>query len=51
MFGYAHIPQPKAVRFNAFCRDTLNPFLNFHREPPRVYRRLVGLSHATAADS
>jgi transposase InsO family protein len=31
MFGYAHIPQPKAVRFNAFCRDTLNPFLNFHR--------------------
>lgn len=31
LFGYAHIPQPQAARFNAFCRDTLNPFLNFHR--------------------
>ncbi len=31
LFGYAHIPQPQAARFNDFCRDTLNPFLNFHR--------------------
>jgi len=31
LFGYTHIPQPQAARFNAFCRDTLNPFLNFHR--------------------
>jgi len=31
LFGYAHIPQPQAARFNAFCRDILNPFLNFHR--------------------
>ena len=31
IFGYAHIPQPHAVRFNAFCRDHLNPYLNYHR--------------------
>jgi len=31
LFGYAHIPQHHANRFNTFCRETLNPFLNFHR--------------------
>ena len=31
LFGYAHIPQRHAVRFNTFCREYLNAFLNFHR--------------------
>jgi transposase InsO family protein len=31
LFGYEHIPQHHAVAFNTFCRDVLNPFLNFHR--------------------
>jgi len=31
LFGYAHIPQRHAVRFNTFCVEYLNPFLNFHR--------------------
>ena len=31
LFGYEHIPQHHAVRFNTFCREYLNPFLNFHR--------------------
>lgn len=31
IFGYAHIPQRFAALFNTFCRDYLNPFLNFHR--------------------
>jgi transposase InsO family protein len=30
-FGYAHIPQRHAGRFNTFCVEYLNPFLNFHR--------------------
>jgi transposase InsO family protein len=30
-FGYAHIPQRHAARFNTFCVEYLNPFLNFHR--------------------
>ena len=30
-FGYAHIPQRHAARFNTFCREYLNPFLNYHR--------------------
>jgi len=30
-FGYAHIPQRFATPVNAFCRDHLNPYLNFHR--------------------
>jgi hypothetical protein len=29
--GYAHIPQRHAAEVNAFCRDYLNPYLNFHR--------------------
>jgi transposase InsO family protein len=31
LFGYAHIPQHHAARFNTFCHEYLNPFLNFHR--------------------
>lgn len=31
LFGYTHIPQRHASRFNTFCREYLNPFLNFHR--------------------
>jgi hypothetical protein len=31
MFGYDHIPQHYATRFNTFCREYLNPFLNYHR--------------------
>ena len=30
-FGYVHIPQRHAARFNIYCREYLNPFLNFHR--------------------
>ena len=31
VFGYAHIAQRHATEFNTFCREYLNPFLNFHR--------------------
>lgn len=31
VFGYAHIAQRHAAEFNTFCREHLNPFLNFHR--------------------
>lgn len=31
LFGYEHIPQRHAKRFNTFCLEYLNPFLNFHR--------------------
>lgn len=31
LFGYEHIPQLHAARFNTFCTEYLNPFLNFHR--------------------
>jgi transposase InsO family protein len=31
LFGYEHIPQRHAKRFNIFCVEFLNPFLNFHR--------------------
>ena len=30
-FGYSHIPQRHAARFNTYCAEYLNPFLNFHR--------------------
>lgn len=30
-FGYSHIPQRFAALVNDFCRDYLNPYLNFHR--------------------
>ena len=29
--GYSHIPQRFAAPVNAFCRDYLNPYVNFHR--------------------
>ena len=29
--GYSHIPQRFAARVNAFCREHLNPYVNFHR--------------------
>jgi transposase InsO family protein len=29
--GYSHIPQHFATLVNAFCRDHLNPYINFHR--------------------
>lgn len=29
--GYTHIPVRHAALVNAFCRDSLSPFLNFHR--------------------
>ena len=31
VFGYEHIPRRHAARFDTFCREYLNPFLNFHR--------------------
>jgi transposase InsO family protein len=31
MFGFEHIAQRHAGRFNTFCVEYLNPFLNFHR--------------------
>ena len=34
LFGYGHIPQRHATRFNTFCVEYLNPFLNFHRAMP-----------------
>jgi transposase InsO family protein len=30
-FGYTHIPQRFATLVNAFCREHLNPYVNFHR--------------------
>ena len=29
--GYSHIPQHFATLVNTFCRDHLNPYINFHR--------------------
>ena len=29
--GYSHIPQRFAAPVNVFCRDYLNPYINFHR--------------------
>ncbi len=29
--GYSHIPSRFATEVNAFCRDYLNPYVNFHR--------------------
>jgi len=30
-FGHSHIPQRFAALVNAFCREHLNPYVNFHR--------------------
>jgi hypothetical protein len=37
--GYAHIPQDFAQEVNAFCREHLNPYVNFHR--PCFFPRTV----------
>lgn len=29
--GYSHIPQRFATQVNTFCREHLNPYINFHR--------------------
>jgi hypothetical protein len=34
-FGYAHIHRRHAARFDTYCREYLNPFLNYHR--PRLF--------------
>jgi hypothetical protein len=31
VFGYEHIHRRHAARFDTFCREYLNPFVNFHR--------------------
>jgi transposase InsO family protein len=31
VFGYEHIPRRHAARLDTFCREYLNPFLNYHR--------------------
>lgn len=31
LLGYEHIPQHFAAEVNAFCKEALNPYLNFHR--------------------
>jgi hypothetical protein len=31
IMGYSHIPQKHATAINRFYRETLNPYLNFHR--------------------
>jgi hypothetical protein len=37
--GYAHIPQVFSKEVNAFCREHLNPYVNFHR--PCFFPRTV----------
>jgi len=37
--GYSHIPQRFATLVNAFCRDHLNPYLNFHR--PCLFAEMI----------
>jgi transposase InsO family protein len=37
--GYSHIPQRFASLVNAFCRDHLNPYLNFHR--PCLFAEII----------
>ncbi len=34
-FGYEHIHRRHAKRFDTYCREYLNPFLNYHR--PRLF--------------
>ena len=38
-FGYSHIPQRFATLVNAFCRDHLNPYINFHR--PCLFAEII----------
>ena len=37
--GYSHIPQRFATLVNAFCRDHLNPYVNFHR--PCLFAEII----------
>ena len=37
--GYSHIPQRFATLVNAFCRDHLNPYINFHR--PCLFAEII----------
>ena len=37
--GYSYIPQPFASLVNAFCRDHLNPYINFHR--PCLFAEII----------
>lgn len=37
--GYNHIPQRFAGLVNAFCRDHLNPYVNFHR--PCLFAEII----------
>ena len=37
--GCSHIPQPFASLVNAFCRDYLNPYINFHR--PCLFAKIL----------
>ena len=37
--GYSHIPQHFATRVNTFCRDHLNPYINFHR--PCLFAEII----------
>jgi transposase InsO family protein len=51
LFGYEHIPQRHASRFNTFCVEYLNPFLNSIGRacsPPRwPMRRSLGSRHTS----
>lgn len=46
--GYRHIPSHHAQRVNAFLRDHLTPYLNFHR--PCFFPRLSSVPRAANAD-
>jgi len=37
--GYSHIPQRFAAQVNAFCRDHLNAYVNFHR--PCLFAEII----------
>ena len=45
-FGFAHIPQRHATRFNTYCAEYLNPFLNFHRPCSAKRCRSIGSARA-----
>jgi hypothetical protein len=41
--GYDHIPQQFETEVNAFCRDALNPYLNFDRPSSSSVRTAFAL--------
>ena len=47
--GYAHIPQRFAAEVNAFCREHLNPYLNFHR--PCLFAEIYSMPRARSASA